>query len=168
MFTDIPSTLLQPNGYADGVANSRAVRDDYTRFGASADATYYANWKGQHTLKGGFQYERLGNDVLTGQQAPNIALNWNASRTTNDVPQRIVRGTYGYYIVSRQYTEGKIHSNNYGLFFQDAWAVSNRMTLNLWSEVRSGSVPLIAKNTGIHFSFTEKLAPRAIHLRRQG
>jgi hypothetical protein len=162
VFTDIPANLLQPNGYADGIVNTRAVRDDYTRFGASADATYYANWKGQHTLKGGFQYERLGNDVLTGQQAPNIALNWNASRTTIDVPPRLVRGSYGYYEVRRTFTEGKIHSNNYGLFFQDAWAVNNKMTLNLGLRSDQEDVPSYREeNPGIHFSFTEKLAPRA-------
>ena len=97
MFPDVPASLIQPSGYADGIVNTRTVKDDYTRVSVNADATYYANWKGQHTFKGGFQYERLGNEVNTGQQAPNIALSWNQSRTTIDQPPRIVRGTYGYF-----------------------------------------------------------------------
>jgi outer membrane receptor protein involved in Fe transport len=160
-FPDIPASLQQPNGYADGISNSRTVRDDYSRIGASIDGTYYATWMGQHTFKGGFQYERLGNDVLSGQQAPNIALSWNASRTTIDVPARIVRGPYGFYTVSRQYTEGAIHSNNYGLFFQDAWTVNNNLTLNLGLRADQEDIPSYRpENPGIHFSFAEKLAPR--------
>ena len=157
----IPTNLQQPNGYADGIVNSRAVRDDYSRFGISSDLTYFANWRGTHSLKGGFQYERLANDVLTGQQAPNIALNWNASRTTIDVPPRIVRGAYGYYEVRRSYTEGQIHSNNYGIFLQDMWTVNNKLTLNLGLRADQEDVPSYRpENPGIHFGFGEKIAPR--------
>ena len=53
------------------------------------------------------QWERLSNDVLTGAQAPTVALNWNASRTTLDDPPRQVRGTYGYYTVSRDVHRGQ-------------------------------------------------------------
>ncbi len=160
-FPEIPANLQQPSGYADSIANSRTVKDDFTRLGISTDATYYVNFKGEHTLKGGFQYERLGNDVLSGQQAPNIALSWNSSRTTIDVPARIVRGAYGYYNVSRSYTEGKIHSNNYGLFLQDAWTVSNRLTLNLGLRADQEDIPSYREeNPGIHFDFLDKLAPR--------
>jgi outer membrane receptor protein involved in Fe transport len=162
LYPEIPDgPLRQPSGYADGISNSRTVRDDYTRFELKGDATYYGAWKGQHALKVGAQYERLGNDVLSGAQAQNISLNWNASRTTIDVPARIVRGTYGYYEVQRSYTEGKIHSNNYGLFIQDAWTVNNKLTLNLGLRADQEDIPSYRpENPGIHFSFAEKLAPR--------
>jgi outer membrane receptor protein involved in Fe transport len=162
LYPEIPDGLLrQPSGYADGISNSRTVRDDYTRMAIGGDATYYGNWKGQHSIKGGFQYERLGNDVLSGEQASNMTLNWNASRTTIDVPARIVRGDYGYYEVRRSYTEGAIHSNNYGLFIQDAWTVNNKLTLNLGLRADQEDIPSYREeNPGIHFGFAEKLAPR--------
>ena len=131
-----PPSLQQLNGYADKPASTRNVRDKFGRVGVNVDGTYYASFKGQHTLKAGVQWERLSNDVLTGAQAPTVALNWNASRTTLDDPPRQVRGTYGYYTVSRTYTEGKIHSNNVGFFLQDAWTINNRLTLNLGLRVR--------------------------------
>jgi len=160
-FPEIPSTLQFVSGYADSISNSRIVRDDYTRLGVTTDGTYYANWKGQHTLKTGFQYERLGNDVLRGAQAHNISLNWNSSRTTIDNPPRVVRGPYGFYTVSRSYTEGKIHSNNYGLFIQDAWTVNNKLTLNVGLRADQEDIPSYREeNPGIHFGFAEKFAPR--------
>ncbi len=140
-FPEIPSSLQQLNGYADKPVSTRNVRDTFGRVGVNVDATYYANFKGQHTFKGGVQWERLSNDVLTGAQAPTVAINWNASRTTLDDSPRQVRGTYGYYTVARTYTEGKIHSNNVGLFIQDAWTISNRLTLNLGLRVGRGDIP---------------------------
>ncbi len=161
VFPEVPASLIQPSGYADGIVNTQTVKDDYTRVSASADMTYYAAWKGQHTLKGGFQYERLGNEVNTGQQAPNIALNWNTSYTTIDLPPRILRGTYGYFEVRRAYTEGKIHANNYGVFVQDAWTVNNKLTLNLGLRTEQEDIPSYRpENPGLDFSFSRKLAPR--------
>ena len=161
MFPEVPASLVQPSGYADGIVNTRNVMDDYTRWSVNADATYYATWKGQHTLKGGFQYERIANDILTGQQAPNITLSWNQSRTTIDQPPRIVRGTYGYFTALRQYTEGAVSANNYGIFVQDAWTVSNKLTLNLGVRSEQEDVPSYRpENPGIHFGFGDKIAPR--------
>jgi outer membrane receptor protein involved in Fe transport len=158
-FSEIPADLVHINGYSDFAASTRQVRDDYTRFGFNLDGTYYANFAGQHTLKAGVQFERLGNDVLTGAQAPTVALNWNASWTTLD--NRTLRGTYGYYVVNRIYTEGNVHSNNLGLFVQDAWTVNNKLTLNLGIRTEKEDIPSYRpENPGIHFGWADKIAPR--------
>jgi outer membrane receptor protein involved in Fe transport len=160
-FPEIPSSLQQLSGYTDNPVSTRNVRDKYGRFGVNLDTTYYANFKGQHTFKAGMQWERLNNDVLTGAQAPTVTLQWNATRITLDDPPRNVRGAYGYYTVARTYTEGKIHSNNVGLFFQDAWTVNNRLTLNLGLRGDHEVVPSYRpENPGITFGWGDKIAPR--------
>ena len=55
----IPASLQQVNGYVDDISSSKIYSDDYGRITFNSDATYYANWLGQHTFKGGFQDERL-------------------------------------------------------------------------------------------------------------
>ena len=160
-YGNIPASLQQLNGYADLPTSTRNVRDKYGRFGVNVDTTYYANWMGQHTLKGGVQWERLSNDVLSGAQAPTVALNWNANRTTLDDPPRVVRGAYGYYTVAKRYTEGKIHANNTGIFIQDAWTVNDKLTLNLGIRGDSETIPSYRpENPSLKFTLKEKLAPR--------
>ena len=160
IFPDIPASLRQLNGYVDKLSSSTTVRDDYTRFNLNADATYYAAFKGQHQIKTGFQFERLANDVLTGQTQPTITLNWNASRSTFDGRQ--VRGTYGFWSTTKNVvTVGDIHANNVGVFAQDAWTISQRLTLNLGIRAESEDVPSYrAENPGIHFGWSDKITPR--------
>ena len=161
-FSDVPSSLQHVSGYADSISNNFNQGDNYGRFAVSTDATYYGKAKGQHTLKTGIQFERLSNEVDLGARASNIAISWNASRTTNDVVPRVVRGPYGFYTVARTFTQGSIHSNNVGLFVQDAWQINPRVTLNLGVRTDREDIPsYVADNPGIHFSFKDKIAPRA-------
>jgi hypothetical protein len=160
-FPEIPASLQQLTGYSDFPASTRNVRDKYGRFNINVDGTYYANFAGTHTLKAGVQFERLSNDVLGGQQSPTINLNWNTPRTTLDDPPRQVRGTYGHYTVFRQYTEGKVHSNNLGFFVQDSWTVNNKLTLNLGLRADSETIPSYRpENLSLEFGLSEKIAPR--------
>ena len=159
-FADVPASLQNVSGYADDISSSIIVKDDYGRFTFNSDATYYTNWKGQHTLKAGVQYERISNDVNRGQQFPTIQLNWDAVRGTLD--GRNVRGKYGYYTVTRgTVTLGDFSVSNTGLFIQDAWTLNNRVTLNLGIRTEVEDVPSYKpQNPGIHFSFADKISPR--------
>jgi outer membrane receptor protein involved in Fe transport len=160
-FPEIPSSLQQLSAYADFPASTRNSRDKYGRVGLSTDATYYADFAGRHTIKGGVQWERFSNDVLTGAQAPTVTLFWNAARSTLDAVPRQVRGTYGYYTVARSYTEGEIHSNNLGVFIQDAWTLNDRLTLNLGLRTDREIIPSYRpENPGLTFGFADKFAPR--------
>jgi len=159
-FTDIPADLQHVNGFVDLPASTQQVRDNFGSYNANVDVTRYINWKGSHTLKGGVQFEHQVNDVLSGAQAPTVALAWGASYSTVD--GRVVTGKYGYYQVSRSYTQGDVVANDMGLFLQDAWTVNQRLTVNLGIRAENEGVPSYRpENLSIHFGFADKIAPRA-------
>ena len=158
-FPEIPSNLQQVNGYADAPSNSFTVADDFDRFNLSADVTYFASWKGQHSIKAGMLYERYGNSVNTGEQGPNVAISWNASRATLAGPS--VRGPYGFYTIRQSFTAGDISSNNIGLFVQDSWTLNNKLTLNYGVRTEREEIPSYRpENAGFKFGFGDKVAPR--------
>ena len=85
------------------------------------------------------------------------------------------RGTYGSYrVVSNpvapkrgQIVLGTVSDTTIGLFVQDAWTVSDRLTINLGLRTENETVPFYSSvgPSGtvppIHFSMLDKLAPRA-------
>ena len=157
---DTRADKVKANGYSNLLTNRARTRDIYNRIGGSADATFYASAGGQHTFKGGVQFERIGNDVLDQEQRPRITLVWNQSLSTLD--GRTVRGQYGYYTVRQFGTVGNVHVNNLGLFIQDQWSVNDRLTLNLGVRTERETVPSYKDGlNGFEFSFADKLAPRA-------
>lgn len=158
-YLDVPANLQQLSGYAENAANSFAVKDNYARLLFNADATWFGRWKGDHAIKFGGMFERIGNDVNSGQQASNIAFSWNASRAT--LSGTNVRGTYGYYTVQQQYTIGNIHSNSIGLFAQDAWTVNDKLTVNYGIRAEHEKVPSYREeNPSLTFGWADKIAPR--------
>ena len=63
-------------------------------------------------------------------------------------------------------TLGDVHDTTVGLFVQDAWTVSDRLTINAGLRTENETVPFyspVGSGTAqpIHFSFGSKLAPRA-------
>jgi hypothetical protein len=152
--------LARAAGFNTLLTNRAREKDVYTRAGVSADATFYVTAGGQHTFKGGVQFERIGNDVADIEQQPHVSFYWDQSRTTLD--GRIERGTFGYWSWRQFGTLGKVDVNNIGLFFQDAWTVNNKLTLNLGIRTEREDVPSYRDNLqGIKFSFGDKFAPRA-------
>jgi hypothetical protein len=98
--------------------------------------------------------------VASIEQQPHVTVVWNQSRTTLD--GRVERGQYGYWSWRQFGTLGKVNVNNVGFFFQDAWAVNDRLTLNLGIRTEREDVPSYRENLdGIKFSFGDKFAPRA-------
>jgi outer membrane receptor for ferrienterochelin and colicin len=158
-FTDIPASLQNVNGFADFPASTRFVRGGLSRTNFNADVTRYGNWRGQHTIKGGIQVERIVDDTLSGEQAATVQLFWDSAYALND--GRRIRGPYGYYNVVRFVTIGDIQSNNVGLFAQDSWTLNRKLTLNLGIRTENEDVPSYRQdNPGVHFGFGDKIAPR--------
>ncbi len=158
-FAEIPAEFRRVSGFIDAPSSSRFVRDTFARNNASVEVTRYGNWHGAHSLKAGLQFERMTNDVLSGDQASTVALVWDASYVAID--GRRERGPYGYYQVSRFYTQGDVRATNTSLFVQDAWTPFRNVTFNLGLRIENERVPSYRpENPGVRFGFADKIAPR--------
>ena len=147
------------------------TRDQQTRGYFQADGTVYAKAAAQHQIKFGMQIDRVGNNVLSGESRHRVSRSAGTRRSDR---RPVTRGAYGYYSVRSNaadpkkgfITEGDIHTNNLGLFIQDAWTVSNRLTINLGLRTERERVPTYTTGAGhspkfgIEFGFGDKLAPR--------
>ena len=166
-YLDVPVSLQQVGGFQTDLSNDVSRIDRLSRVNAQADATYFGTLGGQHALKAGLQFDRRSNDVDKGMSANRINLFWDAAIAGQ-------RGRYGYYRVASnpiepkrgQLTFGEVSDTTVGLFLQDAWTVSNRLTVNVGLRTENETVPFyssvgVAGVEPIHFSFGNKLAPRA-------
>ena len=157
---DVPANFQNVSGFADNNVNTFSVADDYQRFSLDLKATKYGQWKGSHTLKVGGLYERIGNNVNTGAQFPNVNLNWGSVYSSPSGFEKT--GKFGYYEVSRRFTGGDVKETNLSVFAQDQWTVNNNLTLNYGLRVENETIPSYNPSApGIEFGWGDKIAPRA-------
>jgi len=162
----IPPDLVGAAGWQT-FAPGATLYDIYTRKNYNADATYVFSAAGQHSIKGGWQMNELGNNVNTTTYANGYyRYYWNLSYrciTSQCTGQQ--RGAYGYYRYRFFGTTGNVSSNNQSLFLQDTWRVSKNLTLNLGIRTEREYLPSFASGTSIpsraiEFSWAQKLSPR--------
>ncbi|MBA3231435.1 MAG: TonB-dependent receptor [Acidobacteria bacterium] len=162
----VPAEFQRSTGFQNVTTNFETRKDEKTRLNVQADATYYANFAGRHTFKGGVQVDRIGNNVDAGESGHLTQIFWNESF-------RGERGAFGYYRIRSNGLRpefgflrgGDINSNNVGLFIQDAWTLNDRLTLNLGLRTENEHVPSFTTGSGIastaiKWDFADKVAPR--------
>ncbi len=162
----IPPNLVMTTGASSIPTNNSTAMDKQQRLSFQLDGTWYGNFGGQHTIKGGFQVDRLANSVDSGEQGLLVRLYWGQAYQGR-------QGAYGYYRVRSNgalpkkgfITQGDVATNNYGMFIQDAWTISNRLTINLGLRTENEKVPPFVSGpaipaSAISFGFADKLAPR--------
>lgn len=114
---------------------------------------------GDHELKFGYLNEQLGNEVNDGYSNTRILFYWDTDLGIGD------RGQYGVYRVLQINTFGEISSTNQAFFLQDAWRLTDRLTLNLGVRAEKEEVPSYSDDPtipdpAIAFDYDDKLAPR--------
>jgi hypothetical protein len=172
----VPIDLQRASGFQSfpAAAFNGVTRDQQTRAFFQGDGTLYAKAGGEHQIKFGVQLDRIGNNVLLGEQANRVTMNWDVSlpSATFPVDNPIQRGQFGYYSVRSNavdpkkgfVTEGNIHTTNVGLFIQDSWTI-NRLTVNAGIRTERERVPTYSVGQdipefGLEFGFGDKFAPR--------
>jgi hypothetical protein len=166
----VPANLQQARGYANVLTNNKSEKDVQSRLSAQMDASYFTSFGGQHAFKAGIQLDRIGNDVSVGETGNFVQIYWNEALNTSAGAQR---GQFGYYRVRSNGVEpkrgfvtlGNVHSNNIGLFIQDAWSLNDRLTLNLGLRTENERIPSMSSDpsipdAAIKYGFADKLAPR--------
>ncbi len=173
-YLDVPASLQRATGFSSVLDNNKVVKDQQTRANLQADGTVYGKLGGDHQMKFGVSFDRLGNNVDSGESAARVTVRWNTALSGN-------RGTYGYYSVRSAgptgdlrkgfTTSGDVSSNLIGLFVQDAWTINSKLTINAGIRTERERVPYYAPGqvvdgvtlptSGIEFDFADKVAPRA-------
>ncbi len=154
----------RPSGFSTP-RNDGNVFDFLERSQARLDGTYYLDdLGGSHSLKAGYQWEEIGNQVLEGYSNTRILFYWDRSVTNpSGVAQR---GTYGIYRPIIIATEGDVSAENSAIFLQDSWTLPNdRLTFNIGVRLEEEEIPSFATRSDIpdvalDFGYSDKVAPR--------
>ncbi len=160
----VPPEYQAPLSFTDIPSNESSTRDLQSRLSLRVEASHSVHLAGRHLFKGGVQFDRLANDLLSGEQQPVVTLAWNGTLTTSD--GRRVRGQYGFYRARQMLSAGDVTGATLGVFLQDRWTLGDRLALNLGLRTERENVPSYASGPGyarhaIVFGFGDKLAPRA-------
>jgi hypothetical protein len=172
VYPEIPDNLRHYSGWYNWTADRNNFRRwIQERASANLDLTYYMNLAGEHSIKAGFQYIRLAEDVDASSAHPWVRLYWGGYYDRPDGVR--VQGKYGYYEIRGDFKSPygaywKIHSNNWAIYLQDSWTIGERFTANLGVRTESEYVPALTTDTTIpgysakpiNFGFGQKLAPR--------
>jgi hypothetical protein len=135
-----------------------SVRQTYEFSGA-----YIFNAAGQHELRGGYQRFTIFNDVQSGNNAiGRISYSYGTSITTligGNVTA--TPGAVGSATFRRTGTNGTGSNLSQGLFIQDKYQPTSRLTLNLGVRIEKEDLPSFNQfPSAVNFGWGDKIAPR--------
>ena len=159
----LPASLQQGTGYKNVNSTLANLKDITTRHNVYFDGTYTF---GKHTFKAGYNLARLSNDTLNDYTNGQFNIFWNEAFSRGSFQN--VKGAYGYYIWEDGVKNtGNVSSRNQGLYFQDAWRVNHKLTLNLGLRFEDEFLPPYKSEVNgkkvadpIAFNWGSKIAPR--------
>jgi hypothetical protein len=167
----VPANLQHGTNFQNVPSNSAVTQDTQSRNFFQFDATYIFHAAGDHSIKGGVQFDRRSENIISGNQKNVVTLNWGSQYAATG-PQ----GLFGYYSVTSNgvlpkqgfITQGDVQSNLGGFFVQDSWNVNNKLTINVGVRTENENIPAFITgdtnflgDTPIKFGLGDKVAPRA-------
>ena len=166
-----PTDCIQAQDYPLGTIpsnpdNRGTVYDYFQRESLALDTTLFVeDLAGDHEIKVGLQRDNIENHVLRGYSNTRILFYIDRART--NLFNESVRGTYGTYRTLQIATQtvDPVSSESTGLFLQDSWRATDRLTFNIGVRSEEENVPSFASQpniptTAIEFGFSDKIAPR--------
>src|SRR5688572_10754065 len=144
-------------------ANTITRKDVSVRESWESSAAYIFNAGGQHELRGGYQRFTIFNDVQSGNSTVGrISFNYGTSITTliggnvTATPGAVGSGSF-----RRTGTNGHGSNLSQGIFIQDKYQPTSRLTLNLGVRFEKENLPSFNDfPSAINFGWGDKIAPR--------
>jgi len=142
--------------------NTITVKDISVRKSYDFSVAYIFNAGGQHEFRSGYQRFSIFNDVQQGNNAIGELRYTFGQQISSQVPGLTnTPGAIGYGNFRRQGTNGKGSNLSQGIFFQDKYQPTRRLTLNLGVRFEKENLPSFNQFPSlINFGWGDKIAPR--------
>ena len=162
-------------GFSNIPNNFAFLYDAFKRSNASTNLSYFASWKGSHSLKFGYSWSGQSNDVQRTASTSVVTLFWGQQYTpvTSTAACDAIKATaggrcqgqYGYFHVGSETVSnsGVSSATAQAFYLQDTWTVgTSGLSVNAGLRFDQETLPPFDKNRfpTLHFGWGDKIAPR--------